>query len=99
MTTTDYTLMAASAATILTVAAYWWRRSRDSPNLRNGTGLVLRQSLRCQLRMARAHRGAPLQCVDDRKSRAVRRLDRRPVADRRAKGDGPRGGRGAAPRG
>ena len=30
MTTTDYTLMAASAATVLTVAAYWWRRASET---------------------------------------------------------------------
>ena len=33
MTTTDYTLMAASAATILTVAAYWWRRPSETARI------------------------------------------------------------------
>ena len=33
MTTTDYTLMAASAATILTVAAYWWRRAPETARI------------------------------------------------------------------
>ena len=33
MTITDYTLMAASAATILTVAAYWWRRAPETARI------------------------------------------------------------------
>ena len=33
MTTTDYTLMAASAAAILTVAAYWWRRASETARI------------------------------------------------------------------
>ena len=33
MTTTDYTLLAASAATILTVAAYWWRRASETARI------------------------------------------------------------------
>ena len=33
MTTTDYSLLAASAATILTVAAYWWRRAPETARI------------------------------------------------------------------
>ena len=33
MTTTDYSLLAASAATILTVAAYWWRRASETARI------------------------------------------------------------------
>ena len=33
MTTTDYTLMAASAAIRVTVAAYWWRRASETARI------------------------------------------------------------------
>ena len=33
MTTTDYSLLAASAAIILTVAACWWRRASETARI------------------------------------------------------------------
>ena len=33
MTMTDYGLLAASAAAILTVAAYWWRRAPETARI------------------------------------------------------------------
>ena len=100
MTMTDYGLMTVSAAAILIIASYWWRRAPEAARIFVteigwwGGSFFAAMYVWIELTSSR-----PLASVADRTHRADRDLARCPAAARQSQGGGPRGGRGAAPRG